>query len=546
MILSSSLLLMVLQGGTPGDFESLVIQDVIPARPGGGGEVSWDTAFGLGDPDGDGLANYFLRSYTLTNSVREHRLYLASGPQPDKAVEIFRGHRGVGAASFNWPFLTWIRTPSGHQFRTFVVHPLVPVFVVSFPSGSVTGPLHPPYRMPFGMFRADDINGDGWDEIFFQSYDNALGVSTTELHDGKTMLELWTVPEGISTPGGWPTEWYGLGGRPDLDGDGKSDFISTFNLGGYRISAYSGTTGTVIWRNLSSSVKVVASTLGPDLDGDTVPDVVLAFNDFRMEAWSGADGSVLWTTPGTVFHPYFPAQGGPFVPSRPLIVQPRVGSPNDLDLLVAYEDFGLNHDQYFVLDARDGSFRHSVELPSDLTPWSTEPFDDNVFSMSLRYSPLGDIDRDGLVEIARRTISPLTDNPATPGMPAHLVILSQATLEAPRQAAAGTVLSAEIGLPSAAGMPYRVLASTSFDADGGALVDGWKTHLAPSQLLTLSQSSPAFTGVLDAAGRATHPIQVPGGPWIGRTIHLKVIVETQAGSGEVFTMSTLSTVEIIP
>lgn len=102
---------------------------------------------------------------------------------------------------------------------------------------------------------------------------------------------------------GWVAEDLG-----DIDGDGASDFIVSAPFltidGGFRgrIYIHSGADGSVLATHTGQApidLLGYSASLAGDLDGDGINDYV-AGSLFRVVAWSGADHSVLWERSGAI------------------------------------------------------------------------------------------------------------------------------------------------------------------------------------------------------------------------------------------------------
>ena len=147
---------------------------------------------------------------------------------------------------------------------------------------------------------AGDLDGDGRSDLAWAK-NNMVRIISTQ---NASVLRTWTM-SGLGSN-------ISLASLRDCDGDGVRDlavgepYVTAINDG--RVTIYSGATGAVI-RTLYDPLYpgnppglLGTVVLGADdLDGDTLTDVVVsapsAPNGGKLVAYSGAWGSVLWSTP---------------------------------------------------------------------------------------------------------------------------------------------------------------------------------------------------------------------------------------------------------
>ena len=157
-----------------------------------------------------------------------------------------------------------------------------------------------------------DVDGDGLGDVLLSdelSYDEKIDGDVVLDRRGRVYLHASTgtplatldAPERLTDFG----DNVQLG--PDVDGDGAADVLVADPQGGDRFAGvvhlYSGASGSLLrtWAADASSYYFGnAASLGPDTDGDGVPDVAIAMRDtetteVRVELRSGASGELLHT-----------------------------------------------------------------------------------------------------------------------------------------------------------------------------------------------------------------------------------------------------------
>jgi len=551
-----------------------VIEDVIlPIPPDSISNGLWGTAIPLGDHDGNQKMEFLIGGSVIWPvghtpfSEQTARQFEGLGaetfdfPSFDPLNSKYRP-----AAHFREPRVAFLGSPTGLRV---VLHDydLLEVAILDWESKALLGhvaapPPHPTWgaiSLWTGYHWAGDLNQDGYDDFFLNSYSTS-GAAVLAMVDGRTMTVPWTHYE-VGLNGDYqPTQNYELGPPKDLNGDGVADLITTFeffdpiNLQRKSIQlALSGIDGQALWENrIVDSITIGSNVGGKDVNGDGVGDALLTMlgltasglvpaNDLlRMS--DGTSGAAIWETNAHYMDSLFPPGLFTYRPHHFSFYNPVLGNPGALDLcqVVAIRDETTGLDFYGIayLDAMTGSFIRFESLPLDMEPWFP---DVTVVGADPFFMPVGDIDRDGCVEFFHG--APIADfdrlnrpgNYPTPGL-----IYSQKTLFVPDTIALGAILQATVSIPNGINRPCTLLLSTKFDKVGGLQLGEWRTHLAPSPLLSLSLSGRPFTTTLDNVGEGNIALTVPSNPGLlGTQIYSRAIVEETSGPDRIWTVSTL-------
>ncbi|MFB3907773.1 MAG: PQQ-binding-like beta-propeller repeat protein [Candidatus Eisenbacteria bacterium] len=153
-----------------------------------------------------------------------------------------------------------------------------------------------------------DIDGDGLPDVAFEGYgngpsnvDHVFAIRGASVGQGEV---LWSSRPlgGASNGGGDGDDCLRLG--PDLDGDGFPELLLGTAWGGRTAYALHGNTGEVLWGfdtyaeygDSYSGWIYSMDSLGQDLDEDGIPEIVFASgssND-RVHCVSGASGGLVW------------------------------------------------------------------------------------------------------------------------------------------------------------------------------------------------------------------------------------------------------------
>jgi hypothetical protein len=540
---------------TPHADREWVVRDVIPAlshQP--GVDRKWSPVAPVGDLDGD-LASDFLATYddipASSGVFWQGMAVFTSGVHSREEIisEKFVGQ--TYALDFNEDQYSLLNSPYGrlilaHGYQNNRISTWLPNDIIFATAAQ-----------PYGSFlRFPDINGDGFDEVVVQVRQSPSAI--TALLDGLTLTEIWRDLDFEATE---YTRYRAANVEPwpDLNSDGSPDVIACWPrwLGGpisAVVIALDGITGQRIWRHEEpGSAGLFPCADGPDLTGDGVSEVLLALSGTvslggrRTVLLDGATGNLLWTSEASSIQLPSPLSGfelhyltnAAFVTSIP-------GDPVGFDACVDYEfrsTTGTNQkpNRFLHHDARSGRV-----LGWSIEPWTLEPwYPDSIASgnPNVRFR-LGDVDRDGVIEVAVRVGGLSIDKPGNQDGPWHIAILGLKTLDVPDAISPGESLEARVMIPSAPLHDFTLLLSQSFDASGGQRVDGWRTFLVNDSLLQ-STLSGRYRGTLDAHGVGTLTVQIPNNPALaGTQLYSKAVIPIPGAGMQVWTMSSLGITEI--
>jgi hypothetical protein len=157
-----------------------------------------------------------------------------------------------------------------------------------------------------------DISGDGGPDVVFEGYENGPSdvnhVFAIRGSSSGVGSVIWSARPigGASSGGGWGDNCLRLG--PDLNGDGTPEVLLGTAWGGRTAYALNGGSGATLWSydtyahygSTSSGWIYAMDNLGSDLNGDGVPEIVFCSgsNNDRVHCVSGADGSFRWVVSG--------------------------------------------------------------------------------------------------------------------------------------------------------------------------------------------------------------------------------------------------------
>ncbi|MGB0953347.1 MAG: hypothetical protein ACPG31_08975 [Planctomycetota bacterium] len=555
-----------------------VLQDLLMPTAPTGVDRAFLQGYGLGDLSGNGLMSYLVSYGSERESIQ--------GPWTRNSTDFFMGMGSSNFSTYDYDIVGSSFTPSGNWKEPescFLIAPgglilaaesdhRTTVNFFDVDSRTFLGEVVPPAAHPAfgpiiqwaGLLPAGDVNHDGFDDIFFQGY-AANNVRVMGMIDGQTRTVPWTHYEPFAQNDFAPSRHLELDPRGDLNGDGSSDFVATFytydlfagQFIGFQV-ALNGLTGGLLWENKFLDSATYGSNLGGrDANGDGVHDFLFASWDLissqstvndRLVMSSGLDGSTIWETnwrvveqlfPGDYCHPdkfsfFLPDLTGssPFLVASVFeIDSPTPGVPSRYGTALFHGD--------------SGAFIDFVEFPNDLEPWF--PDSSNSDWAVQFFTPLGDIDRDGFAELFHCAPLPnFGDNLNTATVPTAGLIYSQCTLTIPDTVAPGSILQADVLIPSGAGRPCTLLLSTAFDNTGGLVLgENWRLHLAPSPLLTMSLANRPFSTTLDPNGEGNIQLTIPNNPGlIGTAIYARAVIQETVGSPEIWTVTTLAVSEI--
>lgn len=531
----------------------------IPRYPASESELIYGAAVVTGDVDGDSCCDVILtaRSVDWGMFLADH-LFLGWGPLLGNSFVYSQGTWKL-AVNETPPYQAALRSPLG---------PLLAA--VSYRHGNAlsTWDRNSPFQpvavglpiAPAAFTRGDDVNGDGYEEVFTQNYWPWTLERYSELRDGQTLSLLWERRDPIMSH-------HALVLRqepeslPDLDGDGTGDYIAFWadydpqlpTWWEHDIQALSGRDGALIWENREQTggSALWFPVSGKDFTGDGVADLGIS-NYALMKAVDGRTGATIWWfDPRIVFAPLVPPGANYFgMIDLALLTPTPAGKGIELCGVIDFSCPGpwtTFEAQIVHLDAATGTLLEMLEFPADLMPWHPDVLQGPQSAFGAG-SAMGDVDRDGLQEIGWRAPAPGFELPGQNGAtPYHLVTLGLKTLFVPSQAQVGATIQAEVSIPSAPDHEFYVLVSRSFDRRGGLFLDGWKTHLGPDPWLTWSQSTRALAGRLDAQGRGSVAIPVPASPALaGQRVYSKAVALEPGTTDEVWTLSTLGQTLLVP
>ena len=529
--------------------EEWVVQEVMPPEASTDGHpINQWSVLPQGDLDGDGAADFLVHVVDFPSYRPGFLIYHGLQVAGSVVAPL------VSGSPLIIDHLTLLNGPTGPVLisRSSNDFSLTSVPLTAKPARVIAESAWP---APFVLLRGEDVNGDGWEDLFFE-HSNMYDTGWLGVINGRDLSMIWwrAIAGEVYPPG---TRARSVRRLADLDGDGVGDIITAWpevgvlpgDYFGHHLLAHSAAHGSLIWDVRYSEGQVISPGITdvPDLDGDGNDDFVLADPSF-VSAYSSADGSRLWIIDPAGAFDRSPPVGFEF---RMTVPQPMFSATPSAreDLMVPAYDFriaGWGRPLYAIghFDPLTGIFLGRGALPADLEPWWADPFE--ALQISPQMLAMDDIDRDGLGEYG--VYVPITW--AQPGQAStHFVILSMKTLTVPDQVSVGlgNGFDAEVRIPSGANLPCYLVMSRGFDRDGGLRLEGWKTHLAPDAWLDRSVATRSLQVTLDAQGHGTIHVPIPPDPnLVGATVYTKaVVLESSASDAEVWTLSTLGITELV-
>lgn len=429
--------------------------------------------------------------------------------------------------------------------------------------GWIDHPPPAPGKNPINGFQfiqtAGDVDGDGWDDLFFQSWTSA-NEGVAGCISGRLNKALWMhyVADGDNSSRVMPL----MPGTPqDLNGDGVGDFIAGFYTGRVstprqKIVALSGIDGAVLWeRDLSIADVGRQAIICHDLDGDSVQDVISMEAPSGFFGWmgdltaiSGRTGQTIWSTDCSFIGNYAPGAldwGGNGI----LMTSPSPdGSGIDLVLGCRHDYQSVGTETFWVaLDAQTGTSDQLIDFDvPTLEPWHSEPVPARLWSLI----QTGDYDGDGFQEIATQAQLLSEDRSVSTITPTALVILGQRTLFGPDAPSIGATEKFDIALPTLAGAKAQLVFSGSFAPRGDARAytpDDWPTALGQGWLIQRTANHPRLQETLDVNGQATITVTIPSNSaLVGNTIYARGLIEDPVQPGVIRTQTSLHWMTIQP
>jgi hypothetical protein len=411
-----------------------------------------------------------------------------------------------------------------------------------------------------------DLDGDGYFDISYQArgFDaNWKSVSMLSVLSGKTLKPFWTV-------GQWSPFSFGFfdlrgvvtgnARGTDSNGDGLLDpLVSWWENADPDVTykCLSGMDGAILWSSSfpkfdpnGYNYTPVAARVG-DQNSDGVLDLIVkrkpVYDQFGpvdpgfLKLVSGRDGSTLWTTDRNVFDPNFAAGTS----SLALFKFFPWGDHNQdgfADMVTVAKGVTLPGGGYteelWVFSGKDGAHIGTIDFKvPDLQPWSNlTQYQINSVGM------LSDLDGDGWPEAETGV-----HNGSLLGT--HLLTLSVETLRMPSEVQVGSAADFKIHIPSSPGLRFTLLFSSTFlhHQPGRHLIGNWDTQIGLDSTSQLFSPDSATRGTLDSAGWYSGQINIPAGQGLeNTTIYVRGIIEDPSDPSGVRTMTTLSTIEVLP
>lgn len=559
--------------GQAASYEFAVEKLIAPADSSPGVAYRWIAAFPGGDMDGDGWGDVYLHG-SVEDSSAVSTMYLLS------AGELM----GSEALAVRSPLLPWchlhyvagLRAGAAWRMTNQMHNSYYDLGLYDLGTQSVievfrAGLLAPGVSAdPSRVLSAGDQDGDGYDDFFLRYFihdTNGADYLGVRLIDGRTLTEVWRTVYSQNGEA-WECLASQYAAPPDLDGDGRADYVSTtFEIAQpwptfqVSVQVHSGADGSVAWSRVLPGGTSGPNRIVDDLTGDGVPDVVVKTVDIAIPNGSfltlldGADGTTVWTTAFQHLDAWLPSwayswktggaqqvlysQVDPWTGQLEVVVLFWVQDVN------SYEEFYMVH-----IDAQSGAVTGVDQVAPDGGPWS--PVSLGATYTPVGYNQLGDVDRDGLQEFAHSLVEPIWPWATFPWggtLPsAALAVFGQRTLRCPDSAPVGSTVTLDFAIPSAGGRECVVLAATAVDRYDGFTIAGWDTGLVATDpiLAALAPNYPLRL-TLDSAGRGSLQVPIPAQSWlVGETLYVRGVVKGSSAADPVWTMSSIGEILLLP
>jgi hypothetical protein len=555
--------------------ERLVIQDVTFTLPPRGPIGFWFQFAPIWDLTGDGLpevlriGNYDYRTRPGGPRPTSKTSLLASGPGNVLWEKIYNrfdnGFTPPNTASPLFllsPFgLRSARISQDSQSIGIFDWMTLEMIWVKIPKGQVPGIQN---EWADKLIDIGDLDADGYFDIAYSGagYDqNGTFMETLSIISGKTMEPFWTVSQIDPFSFGF-FDFYGIktgnAKGTDANSDGVLDPIvawwdSTDPNVTYK--CLSGVDGSELWSSSFANSYSGSFTARPtgwragDMNSDGVLDLFVRRNSFVLgavtdpgflEGISGRDGQVLWHTDRYDWDPNY---GLGTSTLRLWRFYPWADHDQD-----GFEDMitratgvslpgGGTKDQYWIFSGKDGAHIGSIDYDmSSLEPWAPDTIYMNGSVI------LSDLDRDGWPEFESSA-----PNGTLPGR--HSLTLSVETLRMPNEIKVGQTLTYKVHIPNGANKNFRLMVSSTFlhHQPGRYMIGNWDTQLGVDPATSLFVPDPATRGTLDSKGWYVGQLQIPANQGLeNTTIYVRGIIEDPSHPSGVRTMTTLSTIEVLP
>jgi hypothetical protein len=427
----------------------------------------------------------------------------------------------------------------------------------------ISHPPPPPGKPALSGFsyiqNASDINGNGWEDLFFQDW-TLSGEGVAGCLDGLTGQPLWMeyTADLDTTSRVLPLQ---PGPPEDINGDGIGDFLSAVNTYssmqlGYRIIAYSGIDGTILWqRDLIRSHLERETIFCQDLDGDQIDDLISldgassnSSHNGEIQAISGATGASIWSRDVTFMQTLFPNATWWGVGGQVITNPSPSGSGVDLILQSTIIQTGNWWDEvaFPVLNAKTGNPITTLEITGTLSPWHSHIVPEAMYYLN----QAGDYDGDGFQEFGNAVYLEGDDSNSTSVLPHALVIFGQRTLFGPEQPKIGTAEDFSIALPAHPNAPYQLTFSTGFSPRTDRKMwspQDWPTMLQWTGVAQKTSAMRSLRGSLDANGQTTFSVNFPNNSnYIGIPFYARALIGDSTNPGEIITQTSLHTLTLQP